>query len=193
MIQKEKIGFFGGCFNPPTNVHIQLANNLISNKTLDRVIFVPVGDYYEKKNLVPAIHRYNMLQILCKNNNRLEVEDIACIHKDKLYATDTFRLIWDKYNKNSDIYLIMGSDNFQKMPTWKKYKEIINSYKFIVIERLDHEEITRLDNVIYVKSSQAKDTSSTYIRNKLQSGEDVSNFLSIDIINYIKENGLYGV
>ena len=36
----EKIGFFGGCFNPPTNIHIELANNLVKTKKLDKVIFV---------------------------------------------------------------------------------------------------------------------------------------------------------
>ena len=25
----ERIGFFGGCFNPPTNMHINIANNLV--------------------------------------------------------------------------------------------------------------------------------------------------------------------
>ena len=31
-MKKEKIGFFGGCFNPPTNTHIDLANKLIKMK-----------------------------------------------------------------------------------------------------------------------------------------------------------------
>ncbi len=190
-MKKEKIGFFGGCFNPPTNVHIQLANNLIDNKILDKVIFVPVGDYYEKKNLVPAIHRFRMLQIACNGNSKLKIEDIASIHKDKLYATDTFKLIFNKYNKIADMYLIMGSDNFQKMPTWKNYQEIISNYKFIVIERLKHEGINNLSNVIYVKSGQTEDISSTCIRNKLQRDEDVSSYLNMEVIEYIKKNNLY--
>ena len=39
-----KIGFFGGCFNPPTNAHIALAKEAIIQSKLDKVIFVPMGD-----------------------------------------------------------------------------------------------------------------------------------------------------
>ena len=45
-----KIGFFGGCFNPPSNIHINLAKNVINEYKLDKLIFVPVGDYYDKKD-----------------------------------------------------------------------------------------------------------------------------------------------
>ena len=59
----EKIGFFGGCFNPPNNLHIEIANNLIKTKKLDKVVFVPVNDYYKKEGLIGAKHRYNMLKL----------------------------------------------------------------------------------------------------------------------------------
>ncbi len=46
-----KIGFFGGSFNPPTNAHICLAQKAIKECGLDKVIFVPMNDYYRKNNL----------------------------------------------------------------------------------------------------------------------------------------------
>lgn len=46
-----KIGFFGGSFNPPTNAHIYLAKEAINQCNLDKVIFIPMNDYYKKKNL----------------------------------------------------------------------------------------------------------------------------------------------
>lgn len=47
-----KIGIFGGSFNPPHNMHQNIALNLIKLALLDRVIFVPTGDRYGKKELV---------------------------------------------------------------------------------------------------------------------------------------------
>lgn len=61
-----KIGFFGGCFNPPTNAHVNLAKEVLYKCKLDKVVFVPVGDFYSKKELAPERHRYNMLKIACK-------------------------------------------------------------------------------------------------------------------------------
>ena len=59
----KKIGFFGGCFNPPTNMHIKIANNLIKERKLDKVVFVPMNDLYKKEGLVEAKHRYDMLKL----------------------------------------------------------------------------------------------------------------------------------
>lgn len=170
----EKVGFFGGCFNPPTNVHIKLAEELINAGILDKVIFVPVGDYYQKQDLIPAIHRYNMLKIACKHFEHLDVEDIASLHQDKLFATDTFELIYKKYHKEAEVYFIMGSDNFEKMPTWKNYEEIKDKYEYLVLDR-------------------TQDISSTEIRNKLQRREDVSNYISPGVLKYIEENKLYKI
>ncbi len=49
-----KIGIFGGCFNPPHNMHKDIGLNLIKKKYLDRVIYVPTGDQYQKEELIPA-------------------------------------------------------------------------------------------------------------------------------------------
>lgn len=190
-MDKEKIGFFGGCFNPPINTHINIAKNLLQNNIVDKVIFVPVGNYYKKQNLISAIHRYNMLKLLCENYEKIEVENIASTHKGLLYATDTFELIQNKYGSCTDIYFIMGSDNFQKMPSWKNYEEIIKKYKFIVIERLKHEVTCNLANVICFNTKQDEDVSSTVIRHKLQNGEDVTKWINEEVLLYIQKNNLY--
>ena len=44
-----KIGIFGGSFNPPHNMHKNIALDLIKNKYLDKVIYVPTGNKYNKK------------------------------------------------------------------------------------------------------------------------------------------------
>lgn len=190
-MKKLKIGFFGGSFNPPTDIHISLANELLSNKMLDKIIFVPVGDYYQKKNLIPAIHRYNMLKLATNKTKNMEVENIAIKHKETLFATDTLKLIYDKYYKEADIYFIMGMDNFEKMPTWKDYEKLINKYKFIVIERLKYNNNNNLENIIYYKNNHQKDISSTIIRNKIQEGKDVSKYIDVQVLKYIQENKLY--
>lgn len=190
----HKVGFFGGCFNPPTNVHINLANNLIEDGLLDKVIFVPVGDYYDKIDLVSAQDRYNMLKIACSKYKNIEVDDIACSHKEKLFAVDTFKLIYDKYNKIYDIYFIMGSDNFEKIPLWKDYKELITKYKFVVIERLKHKEVENSNNVITYKNNLLEQDSrmpSTRIRNMIKMRQDVKDYINLDVLDYIEEHKLY--
>jgi len=192
-MQKEKIGFFGGSFNPPTNVHINLAKDLIKDKIVEKVVFVPVGDYYSKQDLIPAKHRYNMLKIACEENKNLLVEDIAVNYEEKLYTSDTLKLLQEKYKEKCDIYFIMGSDNFNKMPNWKDYKNMIEKYKFIVMDRFETEVNANmdLDNVIYYKTNQTEDISSTCIREKIHKGEEVSEYINPKVLKYIEENKLY--
>lgn len=193
-MNKSKVGFFGGCFNPPTNVHINLAKKLIEDGILDKVIFVPVGDYYEKIDLVSAQDRYNMLKIVCRDYENIDVNDIACSHKDKLFAIDTLKLIYDKYNKMYDVYFIMGADNFERMPLWKDYKELISKYKFVVIERLKHKEVESSANIIvYKNTSLVQDSrmSSTQIRKMIRTGQDVKEYINKNVLSYIEKHKLY--
>ena len=125
----KKIGFFGGCFNPPTNIHISIANNLIKEETLDKVVFVPMNDFYKKEGLIEAKHRYNMLKLAVKDYNNLEVDDIEIKENRPLFAIDAFEVIkkssYLKSFKETEMILIMGSDNFNQMPNWKEYDKII--------------------------------------------------------------------
>lgn len=169
----KKIGFFGGCFNPPTNIHIELANNLIKQAKLDEVIFVPVNDYYKKDNLVPATDRLRMLSLALKDFENLSVDDIELKENRKLYASDIFELIKEKYLGNK-LYMIMGSDNFNKMPKWKNYDSIKDLYNYIVIDRNEN------------------DISSTKIRQMIkESNRNVKEYLHEDVYKYILENNLY--
>ena len=174
----EKIGFFGGCFNPPNNLHIEIANNLINNKKIDKVIFVPVNDYYKKEGLIEAKHRYNMLELAVKNYKNLEVDDIELKENRKLYAIDAFEIIQNSKfitdNNKNNIFFVMGSDNYEQMPKWKDYDTIKNKYNFIVINR------------------NKDDITSTKIRELLNNDINLARqYLPQEVYNYIVKNKLY--
>lgn len=174
----KRIGFFGGCFNPPTNMHINIANNLIKEGNLDKVVFVPMNDFYKKEGLIEAKHRYNMLKFAIKYYNNLEVDDIEIKENRMLFATDAFEIIkksfYLKHNEETEMFFIMGSDNFDKMPNWKNYNKIKNQYKYIIIDRNE------------------KEISSTQIRDMIKNNDKrVMEYLPKEVYEYIVENNLY--
>ena len=151
---------------------------------------MPVGNYYEKNELIDAKHRYNMLKLAIEDN--MEVEKIAVESKIKLYASDTFKLIKEKYKKD-DIFFIMGSDNFRKMPTWKNYEELKTNYNIIVIERerkkVRHENP---ENIMEFIPEQLAEIDSTKIREMIKNNqEDAKKYLNSKVYEYIIENKLY--
>ena len=64
-----KIGIYGGAFNPPHLSHIKIVKELLKRKYLDKIIIVPVGNYYKKDELINFEDRYNMLKLIFKNKN----------------------------------------------------------------------------------------------------------------------------
>lgn len=156
---------------------------------MDKVIFVPVGDYYEKNELIEAKHRYNMLKLAIED--KMGVEKTGLESKIKLYAVDTFKLIKEKYSTDN-IFFIMGSDNFRKMPKWKGYEELKINYNIIVVERerktVRHEEP---ENIIEFIPENLAEVDSTQIRQMIKNNENVEKHLNSKVIEYIKQNKLY--
>lgn len=183
-----RIGIFGGSFNPPHVDHKQIAIELIEKDYLDKVIFVPTGDKYQKKELISANMRINMLQLMCKNNLNLEVSDYEI--KNKLtYTYETLDYFKNKY-PNDTIYFICGSDNLKEFKTWKNYEYILDNYKIIVTMR-NNDKIDSIikdinsKNIIEV-NIKTNNISSTMIRAKLD-----EKYLDESVYNYIKKYKLY--
>ena len=167
----SKIGFFGGCFNPPTIAHFEIVQNAISKFNLDKVVIIPMGDKYQKNDLISFEHRFTMLKKMFADNEKVDISRLQANQKEVSYAIDSFKTIDEKY-KNDERYFIMGEDNFSKIETWKDGKELLDNRKFIVFER---------NNT----------TSSSLIRNRIKTNEDVEDLTFPEITGYIKKEGLY--
>lgn len=171
---KNRIGFFGGCFNPVTNAHLQLIEKVIKQENLDKVYFVPMGDLYEKKDLISVNHRLKMLELAFENQDKMEILNISNTDQ-KTSAIDTFQMIDEKFSE-VERFFIMGSDNFEKIKTWKNAEELMEKYQYIVLDR---------------KKGDFKNVSSSLVREKLKCGEAIGNLVPEQVLMYIKQMKLY--
>lgn len=133
---EKRYGFFGGSFNPVTNAHINLANLIVEKYNLDKVIFVPMGDKYNKQDLISEKDRYDMLKLATKNQEKLEVSDIELNLPCALTMLQAFKKIQEKY---SDVkpYFIIGADNLNKLISLSDFEILAENYEYIVIKRND--------------------------------------------------------
>ena len=186
-----KIGFFGGSFNPLSYIHINLAKEIIDYFKLDKVFFVPVGDYYKKDGLIKAIDRCNMIKLAIEDEEKVGIDTLAAESKEKLCAVDTFKLIKEKYKKE-ECFFIMGSDNFRNMSKWKNYEELINNYDIIVIER-ERKQIrkTNKNNIHEYIPEKLQEIDSSKIREKFKNNENIEKLVHPKVIDYITQHGLY--
>lgn len=131
---KKRYGFFGGGFNPPTYAHIELAKQVMKQMQLEKLFFVPVGNLYQKPELIDEIHRYEMLKLVTDQKVGLEVSTIELKQKKSLSTIDAFHLIQKTYWE-SENFFIMGIDNLKKLPSWKDAVELIENFQYVILNR----------------------------------------------------------
>ena len=183
-----RIGIFPGSFNPPHDGHLAIAKNLIKLNYLDKVIFVPVSNFYVKNELLDGEFRLDMLKIATKYDDRLCVSDYEIISEAQPYTYQTLDFFKNKF-KDDTICLIVGTDNYLNLISWKNYEYLINNYEIIVIKRGEIKNDMDFKNVKFI-SFNIDFISSTDIRNKLKEGIQPK-FLNKDVYNYILEKKLY--
>lgn len=183
-----KIGIFGGTFNPPHKMHLKIALLLIEKNYVDKVIFVPTGNKYDRKDLNNEIDRLNMVNLMIKDYKSLESSDYE-LGKERVYTYQTLNH-FKKLYKNDEIYFICGVDNINDFKTWKNYEYILNNFKVLVIPR-NNEKINIKSSNIILTDVKADNLSSTYIRNNIKSIKNIDDLIDKKVLDYIKERNLY--
>lgn len=189
-----RIGIFGGSFNPPHNMHLNIALKLIENNYLDKVIYVPAGTKYKyKNNLLPDIDRYNMIKAMIKDYPNIDVSDYE-LKDNVVYTYETLKYFHELY-KNDEIYFVCGADNLDYIDKWKNSDYILNNYKIILIGRngFNNKELLDRYNKYNVVNTDIESIpiSSTLIRDKIKNNEDVSMYMNSNVIKYIQDHNLY--
>lgn len=193
-----RIGIFGGCFNPPHQMHKAIAVNLIKNNYLDKVIYVPTGDIYKKQDLILFKDRYNMVRLMISNNKDLLISDIG--NNENYQYTYQVLDYYKNIYKDDDIYFICGSDNLKELDCWMEYEYILSNFKILVIGRNNDD----IDDIIYkyykwkdniiIANVELNYISSTQIRNHLKelgTTNITKDIIDKKVLEYIISKNLY--
>lgn len=190
-----KIGIFGGSFNPPHNMHQDIALNLIKEHYLDKVIFVPTGNYYPKQELVEFKQRYEMLKIMTSDYSNIEVSDYEA--KGELtYTYQTLDYFQKKY-PNDEIYFILGTDNLKEFKKWRNYEYVLKTYKILAVNRNNDNisdilsEYKDYKNNIIIANIPLREISSTEIRKEIKNNINLLSKLNKNVLEYIEKEKLY--
>jgi nicotinate-nucleotide adenylyltransferase len=188
------IGVFGGSFDPIHNAHIEISQKAICEFKLDFVVFVPAYLPPHKKRLeVSDEHRLHMVSLGIENNSKFLLDKFEIESKKVIYSFQTLDYLQKKYPKDQ-IKLIIGSDTFNQLDTWKNHEYIAQKYGFFVMQRPN--VVTDINSKYYkytcFSKTFMKDISSTQIRTMIRNNENIDNFIPKNILKYIKDNNLYG-
>jgi len=199
-MKNNLIIIYGGSFNPPSLAHITLSQQLIRNLGAKELLFIPVGDHYNKNELVAAYHRVNMLKLACRQDSRLSVNTVEIDTEKRLYTIETLDKLKKQYPEN-ELCFVMGTDNLRDITNWKDWERLISEYKIIVMDRGEDALWKVLDDIpilnsyrnsiIQIPGLLQSEISSTMIRNNIKAKRNIGHLTTAEIVKYIKKEKLY--
>ncbi|MGL4342970.1 MAG: nicotinate-nucleotide adenylyltransferase [Metamycoplasmataceae bacterium] len=180
-----KIGIYGGSFNPVTKAHIICAKNAIKELNLDKLIFVPSFINPNKKNKITdnAMHRINMINLVLEE--KMEVSDFELKKGGISYTYQSIDYFQKKYNKDS-LYLIIGSDNLEKLNKWKNIEEISLKSQIVILKRNKYKKHANLKkyNCLLINNEINNISSTGFLKGNWD-------FVEPKVRKYIFENFIY--
>lgn len=206
----EFIGIFGGTFDPVHKGHTEIIKNLFELIPLDKVIVIPNGTPPHKQVSVSSEERFGMVTSAFKSVDRVVIDDREIRKKDPSYAVSTLKELIQE-NPDRSLVWIMGSDAFAQIDSWYQWKDFIKMVNIIVMVRPNHEipigseayKLLRKNHIIdkdslssgrekiYLLRIRPIEIRSTDVRNKINKGKDVSEFLLEEVNELINKRNLY--
>lgn len=193
-----RIGVFGGSFNPIHNGHMEAINVFKNALHLDAVLLVPSGaSFYKQTSPVSFVHRYRMCQLAAQGLSGVSASDVEGRHTAGMYSCDMLEAV-KHLHPDATLFLLMGSDVYERVPLWKGLERIAGLATIAVIIRSGircHREATenmlqryRL-TTLFVHGGHAQ--SSTSVRREREQGRSIDAFVPPSVADYIGEQQLY--
>ena len=194
---KTKIGILGGAFDPIHNSHLETAKAVLCAGFVDCVFITPCYNHKFGKQMTSAEHRMEMIKRAIKEkcehyNIAMCPVEINMKHEGSTYE---FLTHMKKTTTNMEFLCIAGLDNAISIEKWHRWKELIEEFPFIVVNRYGSEDNPHAwyhkGNHFYLDVAEKTGTmSSTKAREWLRDGK-VPEELPASVMNYIILNKLY--
>ena len=179
----KRIGIFGGSFNPPHKGHVKAVQKAAKENNLDLLIVVPTGTPPHKPlppdTPSPAMRLTMTMNAFIKTPNVI-VSDIEIFSTDSNYSIDTVKEI-KRQHPNSDLFLLVGTDMYETLDTWKDSHELLTLITPIQMSREDVKiSSTELRDMLIARSGLPYIADSNYsllIKNRLYGAKPNWNWL----------------
>lgn len=107
----ERIGIFGGSFNPIHVGHLVIAEAAWQEFSLRKVLFIPSGDTPNKDmHHIDKNIRYAMVEKAIEGNGHFMISPIERDRQGPSYTVDTIRILQREFGDDYEFYFICGTD-----------------------------------------------------------------------------------
>jgi nicotinate-nucleotide adenylyltransferase len=183
----EKIGLYGGSFDPIHNGHLILARDAVERLELDKVIFLPARISPHKLDRPPAPPeaRCEMLAAAIAEEPLFEMDPCEIDREGPSFTVDTLQTFRNRYPA-AKLYYLIGDDNLAKLHTWKNISKIREWAQFVVLKRTGMPLSSEFPTI-----ARHIEISSTEIRDRVARGLSVRYLVPLPVGDVIAKLRLY--
>lgn len=131
----QRLGVFGGTFDPPHVAHLALARAARDALALDEVRFVVTGQSWQKAHVTPAEHRAAMVALAIADEPRFVLDRREIDRGGPSYTIDTLDALRREVGDDATIALLLGSDQYRNLATWHRGERLLDLANIAVARR----------------------------------------------------------
>jgi len=193
---KERVGIFGGTFDPPHRAHLRVALAACEALSLDRLLWIPAGRPPHKAgvSMSEPHHRMEMTRLMTDEDVRFRMELGEITSETISWTVNTLERIHHA-QPDWDLVLIMGEDQWAAFGTWHRPEDIRGLARIAVYRRPGDGELeggSESGQPDHWLPGESMAHASTRIREALGNGEPIDELLLPTVAAYIRKHGLYG-
>jgi len=190
----------GGSFNPIHYGHLLLADDVAEALGVDRVLFVPAARPPHKPSgdLAPAPDRYRMVELAIAGHPKFAVSDLEFGRPGPSYTIDTLEAL---SIPRAELFLIVGSETFLDLLTWRAPRRVAELAQLVVVPRLGsafdpdsaaaRKVVHEIGHEPLVVRASSLPISASDLRRRVREGRSVAYRLPEAVEAYIRARGLY--
>jgi nicotinate-nucleotide adenylyltransferase len=196
-----KVGIFGGTFDPIHQGHMIIAEQVMGELGLSRVVFVPGGipPHKEASSVrAPAEDRFDLVEAAVAANERFIVDRVEIDAGRPMHSVETVRILKER-SPGDDWFFISGADEVSNLLAWKDPDLLLEEVVMVAATRpgydlgkLGHLEagLRNFDRIFPVECTRV-DISATGIRRRMLQGKSVRYLVPEGVYEIMRDRGLY--
>jgi nicotinate-nucleotide adenylyltransferase len=189
----QRIGLYGGSFDPVHLGHLLVAQAAREELGLDRLFFIPAAQSPFKPESKPTsgADRLRLLHLALAGKTWCEIDQQELQRGGVSYTIDTLRDYHQRF-PNTELYYLIGADNAEKLHAWREAGELAQLAQFVVVPRPGQAEIP------FPKPFRGRTlkgfplgVSSSQIRARVEAREPIDHLVPATVAEAIGNLGLY--
>ncbi|MEZ0309353.1 MAG: nicotinate-nucleotide adenylyltransferase [Ramlibacter sp.] len=193
----QRLGMFGGAFDPPHVAHVSLARAAVEQLQLDELRVFPTGHAWHKTlPSTPAPDRLAMSQIAFADLPRTVVDDSEMRRPGPTYTIDTLREL-KAAHPAAELFLVMGEDQAVAITRWREWEEVLSLATLCMAARpaagspapaqpeMPAQARVRLLDLPVMPES------ATQVRERVAAGLGIAHLVPPGVARYIDQHSLY--